>query len=408
MLNNVVDIINSMDFLNLFGFFPKLKIQKKECYKSDLGAIVFLVYFFIFWYYVISVTIDYINSFDEVDTVKILTDDTTNYNISVNDIYFGIGIISPTTQKMLNIYDYPGLEFGLQFVKMNSEGKNSIQINLTKCDVTLFFSNNDWNNLTSDRQKYISNDLSFYLCPDTNSFSKMLIPYQYLQNYSYYQFYVKADNDSVLNSTLKNLSMSKPRVQFIWSAVSIDSKVKDIPYKTFIDFFQSSFHSTEFEEIDIFLNANSIYDDDNRLNSGYTVYKNNNYSTQAMGEIFTVSKIEYHTIDQYSRIIPTGSNETDHLYFQKIKINLSKNFIKIYRNYSKFVDFLASTTALTSNILFFLIILMDYINSILAKHILLKTLFSSNSIKRLQEFEDDFNKVLNEDKKEETSKKILN
>ena len=127
-----------------------------------------------------------------------------------------------------------------------------------------------------------------------------------------------------------------------------------------------------------------------------------------MGEIFTVSKIEYHTIDQYSRIIPTGSNETDHLYFQKIKINLSKNFIKIYRNYSKFVDFLASTTALTSNILFFLIILMDYINSILAKHILLKTLFSSNSIKRLQEFEDDFKKVLNEDKKEETSKKILN
>ena len=51
---------------------------------------------------------------------------------------------------------------------------------------------------------------------------------------------------------------------------------------------------------------------------------------------------------------------------------------------------------------------MDYINSILAKHILLKTLFSSNSIKRLQEFEDDFKKVLNEDKKEETSKKILN
>ena len=410
MLANITEIINSLDFLNFFGYVPKFTIQKKGCYKSKRGAIVFLCYFVIFWYYVITVTIDFINKYNEVDKIKILTVDSPNYIISTNDLYFGFAMKSVSSQSeiLLNMSDYPGLVFGLQFVNIDSYGKkNYTEIKFTTCDISLFFSTEDWNNTTSDRQKVLKNTISYYLCPDPSGFNQTLIPYGYLQNYSFYQFYVKANNDSVLNSTLKLLSMNKPRIQFIWSAISIDSKEKDNPYGTYINSFQSTFHSTEFEEIDIFINANSIFDDDYRFSSGYNVYKNHEYSLQANGEVFTFSQIVYHTINLFSRTIPPGSNDTDHLYFHKIKINLSKEIIKIYRDYIKIVDFLAATTALTSIILFFLMIIIDCFHSILSKHFLIKTLFSSNSIKHMQEFENDYKSILVTDDKRSKSKKNI-
>ena len=64
----------------------------------------------------------------------------------------------------------------------------------------------------------------------------------------------------------------------------------------------------------------------------------------------------------------------------------------------KFVDFLAQTTAFTSNILFVLMIFMSWVNSVLAQNILLKTLFSSNSIKHMKEFENDYKNILINDK----------
>ena len=106
----------------------------------------------------------------------------------------------------------------------------------------------------------------------------------------------------------------------------------------------------------------------------------------------------YRTLDQFGRKIPPNSSDTDHLLFQKFKINLSSQSSKVYRNYTKFVDFLAQTTALTSNILFFLMIFISWVNSVLAQNILLGTLFSSNSIKHMKEFENDYKNILINDK----------
>ena len=119
-------------------------------------------------------------------------------------------------------------------------------------------------------------------------------------------------------------------------------------------------------------------------------------SKQTNGETFSVSKIIYHTLNQFSRTQKPGLND-DYLSFTKIKVFLSQTSIEIYRNYTKFLDFLAGTTALTSNVLFFLIIVMNRINSVLAKHVLLKTIFSSNSLKNMGKFEKNFKEIFKND-----------
>ena len=263
--------------------------------------------------------------------------------------------------------------------------------------MTNFYSPSDWKNIPNDEQEYLIKRLTNYLCPDSTSFSQTLIPYKLL-NYSYYQFIVKAANESVLNSTIQQLSLDKPKIQLIWSGIDVVSQEKDAPYKTYLDFLQSSFHENSYEEVELFLTPFTIYDDDYRFSSQYRIYKNDFFSTQPQGEIFNVEKVIYRTLDQFGKKIPPNPSDTNHLLFQKFKINLSSQSSKVYRNYTKFVDFLAQTTALTSNILFFLMIFISWVNSVLAQNILLGTLFSSNSIKHMKEFENDYKNILINDK----------
>ena len=91
-----------------------------------------------------------------------------------------------------------------------------------------------------------------YLCPNISSFNQTLIPYEHLKKYTYFEFYVKAENQSVINSTLDLIIKNKPRVQFIWSGIAIDSSNKYEPYQTYVDFLQSSFQLSSIEEVDIF------------------------------------------------------------------------------------------------------------------------------------------------------------
>ena len=395
MMEKVFSFLNSLDCLDIFGYVPQFTIKKEGCYKSEFGAIIHLIYFVLFWYYVIKVTIDFISAYDEVENIKIFTTDSTSYNVSTKDIYFGIGIMNKT---MVNLSLYPGIDIALQYVSVDEYGKkNYTDINLTTCKMTSFYSPSDWKNVPNDTQDYLLTRLTNYLCPDSKGFSQTLIPYQLL-NYSYYQFIVKAANDSVLNSTIYQLFLDKPKIQLIWSGISVISHEKDTPYKTYIDFLQSSFHENSYEEVELFLTPFTIIDDDYRLSSDTRIYKNEDYSTQPEGEIFNVEKVMYHSVDQFGRKIPPNSNDTDHLLFQKFKINLSSRAIKVYRDYMKFVDFLADTTALTSNVLFLLMILMNWVNSVLAQNILLRTLFSSNSIKHMKEFENDYKNILINDK----------
>ena len=395
MMEKVFAFLNSLDCLDIFGYVPQFTIKKEGCYKSEFGAIIHLIYFVLFWYYVIKVTIDFISAYDEVENIKIFTTDSTSYNVSTKDIYFGIGIMNKT---MVNLSLYPGIDIALQYVSVDEYGKkNYTDINLTTCKMTSFYSPSDWKNVPNDTQDYLLTRLTNYLCPDSKGFSQTLIPYQLL-NYSYYQFIVKAANDSVLNSTIYQLFLDKPKIQLIWSGISVISHEKDTPYKTYIDFLQSSFHENSYEEVELFLTPFTIIDDDYRLSSDTRIYKNEDYSTQPEGEIFNVEKVMYHSVDQFGRKIPPNSSDTDHLLFQKFKINLSSRAIKVYRDYMKFVDFLADTTALTSNVLFLLMILMNWVNSVLAQNILLRTLFSSNSIKHMKEFENDYKNIFINDK----------
>lgn len=71
-------------------------------------------------------------------------------------------------------------------------------------------------------------------------------------------------------------------------------------------------------------------------------------------------------------------------------IRLAPQRREIYRNYTKFLDFLAGITALTSLVLLILVAFMQFINGILAKHLLFQVLFDSNSLRNISKFEKDF------------------
>ena len=61
-MEKVFAFLNSLDFLNIFGYVPQFTIKKQACYKSEFAAIMHLFYFVLFWYYVITVTLHYIKS----------------------------------------------------------------------------------------------------------------------------------------------------------------------------------------------------------------------------------------------------------------------------------------------------------------------------------------------------------
>ena len=146
------------------------------------------------------------------------------------------------------------------------------------CQTEWFYSAKEWNDTTTDRKSFLSNIIPMYVCPNISIFNKTLIPYEYLKEYTYYEFYVKAENDSVINSSLDLIIKNKPRVQFIWSALAIDSSEKYEPFKNYIDFFQSSLHLNSIEEIDIFFQPNKIYDDPHLIDKEYKVLLNNENS----------------------------------------------------------------------------------------------------------------------------------
>ena len=389
MISRGLAFINDLDFLNLFGYNPQFTIKREECYKSEIGAVVYLGYSILFWYYMISEAVSYFQKINEVDSVKIYSSDSQNYNLTSNDLYFGIGLFTNVTE---NISDYTGLEFGLEYNLVDENGKKQKTIfNLVPCIASVFYAPIEWNNLISDRQAFLNSTIGMYLCPETDKIFN-LIPFGFLRDSSYLNLYIKAINASVLNSSLNFLNLRRPKINIIWSDTAISNGEKYSPYKSYINYIQSSFHTTSFEEIDLYFQASSLSDDPSAFSYGYTPYIDEVVSSQPNGQVFTVNRIEYHTVDQFSRT-PLSFND-DYLYFTKIKLNLAKEELLTLRDYKKFIDFLAGATALTKNVLFLLILIMDNVNSTRAKHIMMKTCFSSDTIKNMGEFEKRFKTIL--------------
>ena len=199
---------------------------------------------------------NFISNRDELDKIKNYFKKSREFNITANDIYFGIGLLTTVQEK---ISDYPGLKFGLTYIRKDSFG-NKIKENmpLVPCDPEYFYYKEEWNKQSNETKVFLKTIIPMYLCPNISTYNQKLTPYQYLQNYTYMEFNVQFINDSVINSTMDLIIQKQPRVQFIWSGLTIDSSSKIQPYSSFIDFMQSSLHTNELEEIDIFFQTNTI------------------------------------------------------------------------------------------------------------------------------------------------------
>jgi len=288
---------------------------------------------------------------------------------------FGIGFVN-SSGFPTSLIDYPDIELGVNLINEKKGGEiNKIPLIIQPCDPFSFLSQADWNNLDTFSKTKLFDNVPFYLCPDLEE-SIHLTPYAFNKDQSYIELYVKAKNLDSVKSTLDSLRSNNIRIEFIWSDVNLQVDNKYNPHYTYINFFRTNIHSTLLQKVDMFLNSIVIQDDDNLISSGYNYFFNEYSIFQPEGAVFRINDKVIYTEDLYDRSIIRANEEN--LYFSKITVKLSGIKETIQRSYQKFTDFLAGMTALSSNLLFLLILIMSQINDILGKNILLKSIFSQD------------------------------
>jgi hypothetical protein len=219
MFYKIVDFINHLDFLNIFGFFPTMTIQKKDCYKSPLSAFVFLLYSIFFFIFLIPSLVDYINSINDVDKIKNIFFKSDKYTLDANDFYFGIGLSGLNNSNLTNLSFF---EFGLKYKNVDEYGNitSSKILPLLPCQPRYFFTRKDWEETDLDKRSFLNNSMKTYLSQDLN-YSADLIPFQYKEEYSYVELYIKAQDKYQVKNALSFINTYKPKIEFVWSAISI-------------------------------------------------------------------------------------------------------------------------------------------------------------------------------------------
>jgi len=335
--------------------------------------------------------VDYINSINDVDKIKNIFFKSDKYTLDANDFYFGIGLSGLNNSNLTNLSFF---EFGLKYKNVDEYGNitSSKILPLLPCQPRYFFTRKDWEETDLDKRSFLNNSMKTYLSQDLN-YSADLIPFQYKEEYSYVELYIKAQDKYQVKNALSFINTYKPKIEFVWSAISIHSDNKDEPFEAYIDFYTTNFHNEEIQELDVFLQPINIYDDDYPVTSGYRSFIVPRSSNQPNGEIFNVVNMVYSSIQLQNREDINILTEDD-LYFIKIKIKLSQTGITIYRDYQKFIDWLAGATAFTSNILFITMIVIEHINSLLAKNVLLRTFFNIKTVEKIGKYQHEIKNIL--------------
>ena len=385
------NFIRSFDY---FGYIPQFRINGDTIFTSIVGgliSILFLIfalsYFFLEFYL-------FIKNRDKVQTIIISTKPSEKqYNLTIKDLYFGIGLVD-NNQSEKNYKDFSYLEFKLNLVTLNSDNgitnKTRLPIPLGKCNLSLFINKIDLLKIDNTTQLETSSKLNNYLCPLSNmTFS--ISPDKFENGHVYLDFSLDLNNTSNLSYASDDLNIKRPRLNFIYKQIGLDINNKIHPFQSYIENFFTNIDFDFAKKTEIVLYPKEIMDDSSTFNgNSYDYFNDSDTSSLKNGSIFTFFRSSDFFERIWDRTIPIPAHDgKPWLALSKFFIRISPSTGVFLRTYSKFSMFLAGISAILSNSLIVFVIVMNQVNLINGKNLLLESMFSYDIIQNIMKFNKD-------------------
>ena len=390
----MLDLIKEIDY---FGYTPQFLISGEKKYKSVLGGLVFTLFGLFASYYFGTEFYAFILNRTNVYTSRDLLKYSGQFNLSTLDFYFGVGFIDSTNKEYdLNSFPY----FNIYMIIANID-KNGTRVDkkilLTACEYDLFIDRDTFISYSDEELEDLKNRSKYYLCPP-REFKMKFNPYLYGDNEIFLQVNFDFTNSSILNKVKDQMNQIRPRLNYIFKNVFIDSENKTKPFNTYVDSFWTEVDYQIAKKVELSLNPFEMLDNNNFLESSILKSVDTNVSDFANKTIFQTS-IKSTQLGIYNnRIDKLAFNlNFPFLNFFKIKICLNPIMRQTLRNYKKFDTFLAEVTSILSNILMVFALIMIRYNSVQGKNNMIMSMFTNKSLDNLKLFRDDF-KTIFEDK----------
>ena len=382
-----------------FGFTPQFLHSGDIKYKTKLGGLIFLIFAIFSLYYVVYGFYVFIKSRSDVDTSRDILKYSGTYNLSTTELYFGVGFVNHNFTEY-NLSSFPYFNIYLMIFDIKTNGTRKITtVQMTPCNLDYLI---DWDSLylyTEEQLNTIKLRYKYYLFPPDN-FTLEFNPIDFSGDTSYLQITFDYMNVSVLSLVENQINQERPKINFIYKNIFIDSENKSHPYNGYIDSFYREIDYESSKSVDLSLNPYEIHDDDGLLGSkSYEPVKSDS-SKQPNGTIFTTTiKTSQNAIYNNRSENLNFNDNKPFLNFFNVNIYLNTILGMTLRSFKKFPTFLAETTTILSNFLMIITILMLKYNSIQGKNDMIMSLFDHNSIKNLKSFTDDFKPIFEERKK---------
>ena len=257
------ECIKRMDY---FGYTPQFLISGEEKYMSKLGGFTFLIYLIFALYYIGTKSNDFIQGRSKVDSSRDILKYSVNSTLNVDNFYFGVGLIDINYMEY-NLSTFPEFVIYMMVVSIMKNGTTiNTRVPLSSCDLSLFTDIENFDVYSEDDLINLQNKINYYLCPEKN-FSMLFTPKLFGDDMSYLQINLDFANTSVLETADDTIIQLKPKLNFMYKNIFIDTQNKTHPYYEDIDSYWSGIDYETSKKTEFSLDPFEIWDDDNILGS---------------------------------------------------------------------------------------------------------------------------------------------
>ena len=373
--------------LDNFGYTPQFRISGEDQYKTVTGGIIFICFAIFACWYILSEFIDFILRSHDVQTSRNIITRSEVYNITIKDLYFGIGLVDYSNNEFNLTQYFSYLKFSISKLYIDKTGFISYeQIQLAQCEIDYFISKSEYSEIDIYN---INNKLPFYLCPPQD-FNFKLSSTIFGDGEQSIQLQIDIANSSVLDYAKQNLFEVRPRLNFIYKNLLIDSENFDLPYGSYITSFYNEIDYEFSKKTDISMNPYEMLNNSYYFTGVKFQADISDYSSQPNNTVFEISR----NTDTISYIADRTIHSLNQFNIYKFRIFLNPMMNKLLRSYPKFTAFLAGVTAILSNIFLILTIIMIPYNSIQGTNNMIKSMYTFESVKNMKDFNVDLKEVI--------------
>ena len=391
----MMEVIKEFDY---FGFTPQFFISGKRHFQSKFGGVVFILFNLLSFYYVAIQLIIYIKNRSTVDSLQDVIQYSQSYNITTKELYFGIGFINQKNVEF-NLSEFSNFDIYMIVTNIDLNGTRiDIRINLDSCDLSYFLTDDAKYKYTPDNIIILKEKLKYYLCP-SEDFRMQFDPFVFGGKQNFLQINFDFKNNSNLSQIQYEINHKRPRLNYIFKNLLVNTENKTHPYEAIIDNYWSEIDFGASKKIELSLNAYNLLDDDNIFGTEvFESFQSNNSQLPDDTILqFSLKDFQIGFYDNRTENLVFNSNKP-FLNFFKIKITLDRSLRSTHRSYKKFATLLAELSSVLSNTLIILSIIMLKYNYVQGKNKMIKTMFTHTLIKNLKLFKDDLKPIFQKGK----------